>query len=264
MGLLRDRHESLGTQYRMREKLFSIGDDFWIETEDGERAFKVERQGAAGPRDVRPREPVRRGALQDPGDASCASATRWRSSRTARTVATVKKALVSPLRERYSIEVEDGERPRGEGQHRRPRVQDRARRRQGGRGLQALVPRPRHLRDRDRARRRRCADPHRRRLHRPDGPPRLSDAEVRSRESRLRRVLERRDFLHLLTAVVTDEHVAHLARVLRIQPDARVVAGMPALFVFRTGLKRAKAPTRHLPCSTGRSLTARDPRLKRR
>jgi uncharacterized protein YxjI len=25
----------------MREKIFAVGDDFWIETEDGERAFKV-------------------------------------------------------------------------------------------------------------------------------------------------------------------------------------------------------------------------------
>ena len=25
----------------MREKLFSIGDDYWIETDGGERAFKV-------------------------------------------------------------------------------------------------------------------------------------------------------------------------------------------------------------------------------
>ena len=41
MGLLRNRADDLGgTTYRMREKLFSIGDDFWIETEDEERAFK--------------------------------------------------------------------------------------------------------------------------------------------------------------------------------------------------------------------------------
>ena len=26
----------------MREKMFSIGDDFWIETGDGQRAFKVD------------------------------------------------------------------------------------------------------------------------------------------------------------------------------------------------------------------------------
>jgi uncharacterized protein YxjI len=41
MGLFRARHDSEGSRYRMREKMFSIGDDFWIETEGGERAFKV-------------------------------------------------------------------------------------------------------------------------------------------------------------------------------------------------------------------------------
>src|SRR5690348_14638681 len=42
MGLLRKRGGPAGTRYRMREKLFAIGDDFWIETEDGERAYKVD------------------------------------------------------------------------------------------------------------------------------------------------------------------------------------------------------------------------------
>src|SRR5206468_6404157 len=41
MGRLRDRGRSAGTQYRMREKMFAIGDDFWVETEGGERALKV-------------------------------------------------------------------------------------------------------------------------------------------------------------------------------------------------------------------------------
>ncbi len=37
------RHDDAGaTRYRMREKLFAIGDDFWIETEGGDRAFKVD------------------------------------------------------------------------------------------------------------------------------------------------------------------------------------------------------------------------------
>ena len=41
MGL-RHRHDDLGgTRYQMRQKLFAIGDDFWIETEDGQKAFKV-------------------------------------------------------------------------------------------------------------------------------------------------------------------------------------------------------------------------------
>lgn len=38
-----ERHEerSGGTTYRMRQKLVSVGDDFWIEDEQGDRAFKV-------------------------------------------------------------------------------------------------------------------------------------------------------------------------------------------------------------------------------
>jgi uncharacterized protein YxjI len=34
------------TQYRIREKRFSLGDDFWIETADGERAFKIDGKGS--------------------------------------------------------------------------------------------------------------------------------------------------------------------------------------------------------------------------
>ena len=42
MPLLRGRREEARpTRYRMQEKLFAIGDDFWIENDRGERAFKV-------------------------------------------------------------------------------------------------------------------------------------------------------------------------------------------------------------------------------
>src|SRR5207237_5056998 len=41
MGFLRRHDDPGGTRYQMREKLFSIGDDFWIETEGGQRVFKV-------------------------------------------------------------------------------------------------------------------------------------------------------------------------------------------------------------------------------
>ena len=34
MGLLRRRGRDDGTKYRMREKMFAIGDDFWIENEE--------------------------------------------------------------------------------------------------------------------------------------------------------------------------------------------------------------------------------------
>jgi len=41
MPLLRGRRDDGGTKYQMREKMFAIGDDYWIETDGGERAFKV-------------------------------------------------------------------------------------------------------------------------------------------------------------------------------------------------------------------------------
>ncbi len=65
--------------------------------------------------------------------------------------------------------------PRGEGQHRQPRVRDRAGRPQGRRGLQAVVPRARLLRRRDRPRAGRPAAARHHRRHRLDGPPRPSN-----------------------------------------------------------------------------------------
>ena len=109
MGLLRNRGgDSGGTHYRMREKMFSIGDDFWIETDDDRRAFKV--NGKA----LRLRETL---VLEDPSGAELYKIQekkltirdKMEIERDGKTVATVKKALVTPLRDRYSIDVEDGD-----------------------------------------------------------------------------------------------------------------------------------------------------------
>lgn len=42
MPLFRRDHDADQTHYRMREKMFSIGEDFWIESQAGERPFKVD------------------------------------------------------------------------------------------------------------------------------------------------------------------------------------------------------------------------------
>jgi uncharacterized protein YxjI len=107
MGLLR-RHDGLGgTRYQMREKLFSIGDDFWIETADGERAFKVDGKA------LRIRETF---VLEDRSGKELfkiqEKKLRIRGTmeveRDGDTVATIKKALITPLRDRFSIELDDG------------------------------------------------------------------------------------------------------------------------------------------------------------
>ena len=108
MPLLRGRRDVGGTKYRMREKLFAIGDDFWIENEEGERAFKVDGKA------LRVRKTF---LLQDPSGTDLFKVQEKKLhirdtmdvERDGDTVARVKKALITPLRDRFSIEVEGGE-----------------------------------------------------------------------------------------------------------------------------------------------------------
>lgn len=108
MGLLRRHHDDGGSTYRMHEKLFSIGDDFWIENEDGERAFKVNGK-ALRIRDTLVLEDTNGSELFTIREKKLHVRDTMEIERGGHTVATVKKALISPLRERYSIEVEGGE-----------------------------------------------------------------------------------------------------------------------------------------------------------
>jgi uncharacterized protein YxjI len=108
MPLLRRRDDLDGTKYRMREKVFAIGDDYWVENEAGERAFKVDGKV------LRIRDTF---VLADPSGAELYTVQKkllhirdtMKIDRSGQTVATVKKALITPLRERFSIAVEDGE-----------------------------------------------------------------------------------------------------------------------------------------------------------
>jgi uncharacterized protein YxjI len=108
MALLRGRRDDGGTKFQMREKMFAIGDDSWIETDGGERAFKV--NGKA----LRIRDTL---VLESPGgdevftiqEKKLSVRDKMESERDGHTLATVKKALVSPLRDGFSIDVEGGE-----------------------------------------------------------------------------------------------------------------------------------------------------------
>jgi uncharacterized protein YxjI len=107
MPLLR-RNKDLGrTRYQMREKLFAIGDDYWIETEGGDRAYKV--NGKA----LRIRETF---VIESPSGDELLKIQKkmlhvrdtMKIERDGETVATVKKALITPLRDRFTIDVDDG------------------------------------------------------------------------------------------------------------------------------------------------------------
>ena len=111
MGLLgRRRDERQGTRtFRMRQKLVSIGDDYWIEDDQGERVYKV--NGKA----MRIRETL---ILEDPHGHELLKIQEKKlhirdtmeiEDASGSRVAKVKKALITPLRERFDVEVEHGE-----------------------------------------------------------------------------------------------------------------------------------------------------------
>jgi uncharacterized protein YxjI len=107
MRRLRDRGQADGTRYTMREKLFAIGDDYWIETDGGERVFKVNGK-AMRIRDTLVFESRSGEELLKIQEKKLTVRDKMEIERDGHTVATVKKALVG-IRDRYSIEVKDGD-----------------------------------------------------------------------------------------------------------------------------------------------------------
>jgi uncharacterized protein YxjI len=108
MPLLRGRRDDGGTKYQMREKLFAIGDDYWIEDEGGERVFKVDGK-ALRVRDTLILETPDGDEVFSIQEKKLSVRDKMEIERDGKTVATVRKALVSPLRDRFSIDLEAGE-----------------------------------------------------------------------------------------------------------------------------------------------------------
>jgi uncharacterized protein YxjI len=107
MGFLHRHDEPQGTRYQMREKLFAIGDDFWIETGDGQRLFKVDGK-ALRVRSTFILENDSGQELFKIQEKELRIRDTMEVERDGHTVAKVKKALITPLRDRFSIELDDG------------------------------------------------------------------------------------------------------------------------------------------------------------
>ena len=102
----RRRDEEVGRRFQMREKLISVGDDYWIEDDAGARAFKVNGKVAR----------IRDSWVLEDADGNEVASIRERklSVRDAIKIdvggqeATVKKAMIG-LRDRFHVEIEHGE-----------------------------------------------------------------------------------------------------------------------------------------------------------
>jgi len=108
MALLRGRRDDgpKGRRYQMHEKMISIGDDYWIEDDSGQRAFKVNGK-VMRIRDTWVLEDAR-------GQEVATIREKKLSIRNSITIelgdrkATVKKALIG-IRDRFVVDVEGGD-----------------------------------------------------------------------------------------------------------------------------------------------------------
>lgn len=98
---------SNGNRYMMREKLVSIGDDFWIENAHGQKVYKVDGKAARVRDTLKFKDrsghtlaqiQERKLRVKDSMEVEDASGKQ---------VAMVKKALISPVRDRFTVKIKD-------------------------------------------------------------------------------------------------------------------------------------------------------------
>jgi uncharacterized protein YxjI len=102
------RRGSGNNRYQMRQKLVSIGDDFWIENEQGQKAFKVDGKA------LRIRQTLKFENAQ--GQELCQIQERMLRVKDSmevedthgKQVAMVKKAVISPVRDRFTVKIKNG------------------------------------------------------------------------------------------------------------------------------------------------------------
>jgi uncharacterized protein YxjI len=100
------RGDTGATHYRMRQKLVSIGDDYWIH--QGERVFKVDGKALRVRKTLIFEDSHGRELLKIQQRVARVRDTMQIEDPGGRTVATVKKALITPLRSRWAVTVADG------------------------------------------------------------------------------------------------------------------------------------------------------------
>ncbi len=96
------------TRYQMREKLLSIGDDSWIEDESGHRAFKVNGKAMRVRKTLVIEDPQGRELARIQDRPVHVRDVMEIEGPDGSSLAKVTKAMITPLRDRFSIDVAGG------------------------------------------------------------------------------------------------------------------------------------------------------------
>src|SRR2546426_3231597 len=97
-----------GGRYRMRQKLVSFGDDYWIENAHGQRVYFVDGK-AFRLREHLAFKDLRGNELAAIQEKVMHVKDTYSIYRNGQVLATVKKALITPLRQRFDVHVAGGE-----------------------------------------------------------------------------------------------------------------------------------------------------------
>ena len=106
----RKEEQSAGgpTRYQMREKMVSIGDDFWIENNHGQKVFKIDGK-ALRVRDTLKFEDAHGRELCKIQEKKVRiKDTMNIESPDDKTLASIKKAIITPVRDRWTVKIGNG------------------------------------------------------------------------------------------------------------------------------------------------------------
>lgn len=93
------------TRYQMREKLVAFGNDYVIKTAGGQPAFRVDGKALRMRKTIKLQD-TRRRSLYTVQERMLRVKSTMVVEKDGQTVATIQKALVTPLRDRFDVKVE--------------------------------------------------------------------------------------------------------------------------------------------------------------
>ena len=99
----------MSNRYKIRQKLISIGDDFWIENAKGKKVFKVDGKALRLRKTLEFEDTKGRKLAQIKELILAIKDTMVIEDAHGRDIATVKQALIAPLRDKWDVNVRGGE-----------------------------------------------------------------------------------------------------------------------------------------------------------
>lgn len=99
----------MSNRYKIRQKLISIGDDFWIENQKGVKVYKVDGKALRIRKTLEFEDASGKKLAQITERLLAIKDTMVIEDAKGKDIATVKKALISPLRDKWNVSVRGGD-----------------------------------------------------------------------------------------------------------------------------------------------------------